>query len=62
MEEPTIETGAEAFIAANKRSPVVSGSAIGKGGEGAYYTLANSKTFKLSRDDCAAVGHPRWKL
>lgn len=53
---------AAAFIAANKRSPVVSGAAIGQGGEGAIYVLQNGREFRLSRADCEAVGMPRWKL
>lgn len=55
-----VTDNARKFIAANERSPVVSGSAIGSGGEGAIYTLKNGKTFTLSADDCKAVGYPRW--
>ena len=49
------------FRAANRRSPVVSGYAIGNGGEGAVYTLASGKSFSLSADECAVIGVPRWK-
>lgn len=55
-------TRAEKFIAANKLSPVVSGSARGKGGEGARYTLKNGMTFVLTADDCRKIGYPRWDL
>lgn len=51
---------AKAFLAANKRSPVVSGSAIGRGGEGATYTLRSGKSFTLSREECEQIGPPRW--
>lgn len=50
----------EGFIAANKRSPVVSGAVIGSGGEGAHYTLANGKTFTLTAADCRRT-LIRWK-
>ncbi|GAA0765846.1 hypothetical protein GCM10009434_08210 [Brevundimonas olei] len=50
----------ERFIAANKRSPVVSGAVIGSGGQGAHYTLANGKTFTLSADECRRT-LIRWK-
>jgi|GEM_PF-4708531 len=48
------------FIAANRRSPVVSGAVIGNGGQGAHYTLANGKTFTLSDDECRRT-LIRWK-
>lgn len=51
---------ANAFRAANRRSPVVSGAAIGNGGQGAHYTLANGQQFTLNRADCELVGMPRW--
>lgn len=49
------------FIAANAKSPVVAGSVIGDGGEGAFYTLSNGRTFSLTADECGLVS-PRWKL
>lgn len=55
-----IETGLENFIAANAESPVVEGSAIGKGGEGAYYTLKNGRKFRLTKEECAKIETPRW--
>lgn len=55
-------TRVEKFMAANKLSPVVSGSAIGNGGQGARYTLKNGMRFILSADDCRKIGHPRWDL
>lgn len=42
----------ENFIAANKRSAVVSGSVIGNGGEGAHYVLNNGKSFTLTAAEC----------
>jgi hypothetical protein len=53
---------AAAFVAANKKSPVVSGGAKGRGGEGGYYTLKSGKTFNLTADECRDVGMPRWDL
>lgn len=55
-------TKAEDFMKANDDSPVVSGAAVGKGGQGGYYTLKNGKTFKLSLEDCQALSktYPRW--
>ncbi len=53
---------AKLFMTANDKSPVVSGAAIGKGGEGGYYTLQDGKSFKLDLADCQALpeGYPRW--
>ena len=50
------------FMKANDESPVVSGAAIGNGGEGGFYTLKNGKSFKLSLDDCRALTppYPKW--
>ena len=53
-------TAAE-FIAANKRSRVVSGHAVAGGGQGAHYVLANGRSFDLTVEDCAAVAPIRWK-
>ena len=48
------------FLQANKRSPVVFGSAIGNGGQGAFYRLRSGRAFTLSREECEAVGEIRW--
>ena len=47
---------------ANDESPVVAGAAIGNGGEGGYYHLANRQSFKLSLKDCQSLGegYPIW--
>ena len=42
----------KAFQAANAKSPIVMGSAIGNGGEGAHYTLKNGKRFTLTAAEC----------
>lgn len=47
------------FIEANKISPVVYGAAIGTGGQGAIYRLADNKTFTLTAEECRLV-EPRW--
>jgi len=49
-----------AFIAANKRSPVVSANAKGRGGEGGYYVLASGREFFLTPEQIE-VCKPRWK-
>jgi hypothetical protein len=49
------------FKLANRHSPVIAGSVIGNGGQGARYTLANRKTYTLTADDCTAI-EPRWQL
>lgn len=55
---------AAAFVAANKRSPVVSGSVLEmnphKPARGARYTLQSGRTFTLNVEECRAVGLPRW--
>lgn len=59
----TMTTRARNFMRANKESAVVYGSVIdvaGTTGRGCYYRLENGKTFRLTRNDCRAVGHPRW--
>lgn len=50
------------FIKANDINPVVSGAAIGRGGQGAVYTLKNKRTFHLSADECSSLppGYPKW--
>jgi hypothetical protein len=50
---------AEQFTKANRESPVVYGSAIGDGGKGAMYRLADDRTFTLTAVECAMV-KPRW--
>lgn len=51
---------ADSFKTANRRSPVVSGAAIGNGGQGAHYVLANGLEFTLTRAECEQIGMPRW--
>lgn len=60
MSEPTAK--ASAFMQANDKSPVVSGAAIGNGGQGGVYTLADKQSFRLSVEDCRSLpaGYPRW--
>jgi ribosomal protein L24E len=60
MKTPKLSSNAAAFVAANKRSAVVFGAAIGQGGQGAIYVLRNGKSFRLTADECAAIGMPRW--
>lgn len=55
-----MSSNAQAFLAANRRSPVISGSAIGNGGEGGHYTLRSGRSFTLTREECEQVGMPRW--
>lgn len=62
MGDNIITENAKAFLAANKRSPVIAGTAIGRGGEGCHYELQSGKVFTLSRDECEQIGMPRWKL
>lgn len=51
---------AKEFLAANRRSPVVSGSAIGSGGQGAWYELRSGVIFKLTAEECREIGMPWW--
>lgn len=56
---------AKAFMAANDKSPVVIGAAIGnggQGGQGGHYTLKDKQSFRLSVEDCQSLpeGYPRW--
>lgn len=51
---------ARAFVEANKKSPVVYGSVIGRGGQGAYYRLEDGSTFELGQLDCVVAGAPLW--
>lgn len=52
----------EKFVKENDLSPVIIGAAIGKGGEGGRYTLANGKRFVLNLQDCLDLpeGYPKW--
>lgn len=52
---------AQAFIMANRKSPVVEGAAIGAGGPGASYKLKNGQSFRLTREECEQVGTMRWQ-
>lgn len=55
-----ISANGAAFVEANRKSPVVSGAVIGRGGRGCRYTLADGRTFRLSSEDCKAIGKPDW--
>jgi hypothetical protein len=49
------------FADANRESPIVYGSVIGRGGQGVFYRLANGRTFKLTAAECGMV-KPRWSF
>jgi len=51
---------ARAFVEANAVSPIASGEAVGEGGEGSIYTLQDGKVFRLTQQECASIGEPRW--
>lgn len=51
---------ARAFVIANANSPVISGSVIGAGGNGGYYTLKDGKRFKISNTDSKSMPYPVW--
>lgn len=53
---------AREFLQANEQSPVVSGAAIGNGGQGCRYTLKDGRKFTLGRKACEEIGYPRWDL
>lgn len=55
---------ARAFVRANDESLVVSGYAIGNGGEGGVYTLADGRVFRLDLEACRALpeNYPKWDL
>lgn len=53
---------AEQFRQANARSPVVEGTVIGLGGEGAIYRLQSGRTFTLTAVEVDQVAPIRWKL
>ena len=52
------------FIKANDKSPVVEGSAIGRGGEGGRYTLKDGTHFRLPVEVCRELpeGYPKWDI
>jgi len=60
----TPEQQAADFVDANRRSLVVEGRAIGNGGEGAYYTLADRSVHRLGARACELLpkGFPKWRL
>ncbi|PZQ20577.1 MAG: hypothetical protein DI569_15090 [Sphingopyxis macrogoltabida] len=62
MTDRNVETDWREFVCANLESHVVAGRAIGNGGKGAYYTLANGRVFRLSAEDCRLAGPPDWGL
>ena len=47
------------FVRANAELAVVSAYAIGSGGQGAVYTLADGSKWRLTAEQCARV-EPRW--
>ena len=57
---------AAAFLAANKRSPVIEGWALEpdprKPARGASYRLRSGKLFTLTPDELRDVGMPRWDI
>jgi hypothetical protein len=55
-----LNANVRAFLDANRRFPIISGSVVGSGGKGCHYTLSDGRTFTLSRDECEQVGMPRW--
>lgn len=50
------------FIAANDRSPVIAGRAIGHGGKGGVYTLKDLSKHRLGGAAMKLLpdGYPRW--
>lgn len=56
-----MKTNVERFVEANRISPVVSGKALGNGGQGAAYLLKNGTYFKLTSEECRQVT-PRWAI
>lgn len=65
MQLPKADKVAE-FLAANAKSPVVSGYAIEsdphKPAKGAVYTLADGTRWRLNVAECQAIGMPRWAI
>lgn len=47
------------FLKANRRSPVISGTAFPEGGGG--YTLQSGKSFEFTLEECRSMPIPRWK-
>ena len=62
MNRRTPKQQAADFVAANATSPVVAGRAIGTGGEGGCYTLADGRRFRLGLKAMHLLpeGSPRW--
>lgn len=62
-ETPTdaLTENARAFLTANAKCAVMSGSVHGRNG-GATYTLTNGKSFSLSVEECRSIPTPRWAL
>lgn len=58
------ETGGqvERFLAANKKSKIMSAAVIGEGGEGAIYTLEDGSRHELNSRACKIIGMPDWKI
>lgn len=49
------------FVDANRESPIVYGSAIGRGGQGIFFRLADGRTFKLTAPELRTI-KPRWSF
>lgn len=59
---PTLTRRAKEFVKANDISRVIAGAAIGNGGKGGRYTLANGRKFQLDLADLKSLpdGYPKW--
>jgi hypothetical protein len=53
---------ADDFMAANDKSPVVAGFAIGQGGQGGVYKLKDGTRHRIGAKGCGLLreGYPRW--
>lgn len=58
----TTQQQASDFVLANDESLVVAGRAIGGGGKGGFYTLANGEVHRIGADAMRMLpeGYPRW--
>lgn len=50
------------FMLANDKSPVIAGRAIGEGGKGGFYTLADGNVYRMGLQAMQMLpeGYPRW--
>jgi hypothetical protein len=62
MTKRTPQQQADDFMAANDKSPVVAGYAIGQGGQGGNYTLKDGSKYYVGAAACGLLreGYPRW--